>query len=70
MLFIFMAKMAVNSWRKAENRCVAVTYSPYIDWKSPRDKDIEAAFATELHSENVDGSLRKHSVRTEDSAAK
>jgi len=48
-LFLFIAKMAVNSWRRAGNRCVAVTYFPYIEWKCQSDgKDIENALAAEV----------------------
>ena len=38
-LFIFLWKQAFLTWRRAKNRCIAVRYAPFIEWKVPLSKD-------------------------------
>ena len=32
-LSLFLGKMAFNAWVKGDERCIALRYSPYIEWK-------------------------------------
>ena len=32
-LSLFMGKMALNAWIKGNERCIALRYAPYIEWK-------------------------------------
>merc|ERR1711972_202555 len=33
-IFLFTGKLAVNSIRKARNQCIAIKYSPFIEWQN------------------------------------